>query len=135
MSYISDVDVVEVDSDSELSQHGHDTSGYPRFMTLVRVPGRDLSLSQQQFEVKLVVRKAMDLVVERLLFENGFPSLATRAIWNRRTLLLACSSLEQSAGTHAPSRYQQLSQRIKTDAEYVKELSKLVSNMTVSKRK
>jgi hypothetical protein len=70
----------------------------------------------------------MNLVVDRLLFENGFPSLATRAIWDRRVLINACSSIEQSSsGSQARSRYQQLLQRIKSDAEYVKELSKLVS--------
>jgi hypothetical protein len=69
----------------------------------------------------------MNLVVEHLLFENGFPSLATRAIWNRRALLEACSLLDETIGYHARRRYQQLAHRIKTDPEYVKELSKLVS--------
>jgi hypothetical protein len=72
----------------------------------------------------------MNLIVERLLFENGFPSLATRAIWGRRTLLKACSSIEEtmgSMGSDARRRYCQLALRIKADAEYVKELSKLVS--------
>jgi uncharacterized protein (DUF342 family) len=69
----------------------------------------------------------MDMVVERLLSENGFPSLATRAIWNRWTLLNACSSIEHATGPHAKHHYQELSQRLKTVAEYVKELSKLVS--------
>ena len=69
----------------------------------------------------------MYLVVERLIFENGFPSLATRAVWNRRCLIKACSSIEQSTGSHARGRYSRLLERLKTDAEYVKELSKLVS--------
>ena len=69
----------------------------------------------------------MNLVVERLLFENGFPSLATRAIWNRRCLINACSFVEQSTGAHAQGRYTRLLERLKTDANYVKELSKLVS--------
>jgi hypothetical protein len=123
---VLDLDVVEVDSDSESSQHGGDNA-HPQFTDLVRISGRDLSLGHQHFEVKLVIRKAMDKVVERLLFENGFPSLAMRAIWNRRTLLSACSSIEQATGSHAQGRYQQLLLRIKTDAEYVKELSRLVS--------
>lgn len=69
----------------------------------------------------------MGLVVDRLLFLNGFPSLATRAIWDRRCLINACDSIEQCTGTHAKGRYRQLLQRIRSDAEYVKELSKLVS--------
>lgn len=126
INIIQDLDILDIDSGSEPSQHGDDP-GYPGFTSLVRIPGREVSLSHQHFEVKLVIRKAMDLVVGRLLFENGFPSLATRAIWNRRSLLNACSSIELSTGSHANGRYHQLSQRLKTDAEYVKELSKLVS--------
>ena len=121
-----DTDVVEVDSDSAPPEHV-DNSGHPQFTALVRGPGQKLCLSDQHFEVKLVIRKAMDLIVDLLLFQNGFPSLATRAIWNRRTLILACSLIEQSTGSYARQRYQQLSQRMKADAEYVKELSKLVS--------
>jgi len=113
-------------SDSEPSEHGDDST-HPDFTILVRVPGWELSLGHQHFEVKLIMRKAMDLVVERLLFENGFPSLARRATWNRQSLLDVCSSIEQFTGSSAQGRYRQLSQRIKTDAEYVKELSKLVS--------
>jgi hypothetical protein len=70
----------------------------------------------------------MDMVVERLLFENGFPSLATRAIWNRQTLLNACALIEQTTGAHVRHRYPQLAQHIKNDAEYVREISKLVSS-------
>lgn len=69
----------------------------------------------------------MGLVIGRLLFENGFPGLAIRAIWNRRCLINACSYIEQSIGSQAREHYQQLLQRMKNDAEYVKVLSKLVS--------
>jgi hypothetical protein len=69
----------------------------------------------------------MDIVVAHLFFENGFPSLASRAIWNRRSLIKACASIEQSTGSHAQERYHQLLQRLKNDAEYVKMLSRLVS--------
>lgn len=118
--------MIDVGSDSPPTENEDDGS-HPEFTNLVHVPGRELTLGHQHFEVKLVVRKAMDLVVERLLFGNGFPSLATRAIWNRRSLINACASIEQSVGSPAQGRYYQLSQRIKNDAEYVKMLSKLVS--------
>jgi hypothetical protein len=125
---IQDV-AVAVDSDLEPSDHGSESDA--EFTTLVHVPGREVTLSHQHFEVKLVVRKAMGLVVGRLLFENGFPGLAVRAIWNRRCLINACTSIEQTIGSHAQERYRQLSQRLKTDAEYVKTLSKLVSIMSL----
>ena len=68
---------MDVDSDTEMSESGNRSDRmYPQFTALVRVPGRELSLGHQTFEVKLVIRGAMDLVVERLLFDNGFPSLA-----------------------------------------------------------
>jgi hypothetical protein len=117
--------MANANSDSS-SEHGYD-GPQPEFTNLVHVPGRELTLGHQHFEVKLVVRKAMDLVVGRLLFGNGFPSLATRAIWNRRSLINACTSIEQSVGSHAQGRYHLLSERIKNDAEYVQVLSKLVS--------
>jgi hypothetical protein len=66
----------------------------------------------------------MDSVIDRLLFGNGFPSLETRAIWNRRYLINACASFEPSAGS---GRYHQLLRRIKHDVDYVKVLAKLVS--------
>jgi hypothetical protein len=69
----------------------------------------------------------MGLVTERLLFSNGFPSLVTRAVWNCQCLIDGCDSIEQSTGTHAKGRYQQLSQRMRCDAKYVNQLSKLVS--------
>jgi hypothetical protein len=72
----------------------------------------------------------MYLVVERLIFENGFPSLATRAVWNRRCLINACSFVEQSTGPHAQHRYSRLLQRLKTDTKYVQKISKLVSVYT-----
>jgi hypothetical protein len=124
-------DGVDVQVDSDSSSDGDD-GNHPNFTKLVNVPGRELLLGQQSFEVKLIVQKAMDLVVDRLLFENGFPSLATRAIWNRRSLMSACSSLEQSVGSPARGRYRQLLQRIRNDAEYVKTLSKLVSGCAMS---
>jgi len=73
----------------------------------------------------------MGLVVEHLLFSNGFPSLATRAIWNRRCLINRCDSIEQCTGTHAKGHYQKLSQHMRSDAKYVKQLSKLVSIYTL----
>jgi hypothetical protein len=118
--------MIEVDSDSEESVHGEDYS-WPTFTNIVRMQGRDLSLGQQHFKVKLVVRKAMDYIIEYLLFRNGFPSLAIRAIWSRRAFINASMSLESTGGAHAQERYKQMSARFKTDAPYVRELSKLVS--------
>lgn len=96
-------------------------------MTLVREPGRELCLGSQNYEIRLVIRQAMNLIVEFLLFRDGFPSLATRAIWNRRTLILACSLIAKTTGSYARERYQQLEQRMKSDVDYVQEFSKLVS--------
>lgn len=123
-------DTIEVDSDSASSLHGEDYI-WPQFTNIVHVPGRELSLGHQYFEVKLVVRKAMDLILERLLFNNGFPSLALRAIWSRRSFIDACSILETSVGSHAQLRYYQLLQRFKSDAPYVRELSRLVCTSIV----
>lgn len=114
---------IEIDSDTE-SESSQDA--WPTFTEIVRMPGRELTLGQQHFEVKLVVRKAMDFIIERLLFHNGFPSLAIRAIWSRKSFIEASTSIESSVGSYAQDRYHQLSERFKSDAPYVRELSRLV---------
>jgi hypothetical protein len=126
-SYNNGLSAEATDVDSDSLQSERDGGAHPDFTNLVQVIGRELSLGPQHFEVKHVVRKAMDMVVARLFFENGFPSLASRAIWNCRSLIKACTSIEQSTGSHAQERYHQLLQRLKNDAKYVKILSRLVS--------
>ena len=121
----SSTEPIEIDSESESSQHGEDIV-WPNFTDIVHVPGRELSLGLQHLEVKLVVRKAMDFVLEHLLFYNGFPGLALRAIWSRRAFIKASTSLVSSVGAHVQDRYQQLSDRFRSDAPYVRNLSRLV---------
>lgn len=120
-----DPDAIEIGSDSEESTDT-EANRFPQFTNIVHVSGRELSLGQQNFEVQLAVRKAMDYMLEYLLFRNGFPSLAIRAIWSRRAFINASTSLESSLGAHSAERYKQLSERFKTDATYVRELGRLV---------
>lgn len=115
--------MIESDSSTEESD---DECVWPSYTNIVHVRGRDLSLGQQHFEVKLVVRKAMNHMLEFLLFKDGFPSLAMRAIWSRRSFICASISLESSFGASAQERYQRLTERFKSDASYVRELSRLV---------
>ena len=113
---------IEIDSDSESSQHV-----WPTYTNIVVTAGKkDLSLTSQYHEIRVTVRKAMDLILERLLFQNGFPSLATRAIWSRRSFLEASAFMESSVGTHVREHYQILAERFKSEAQYVRELSRLV---------
>lgn len=116
---------MELGSDSESSQDSEDYS-WPEFTNIIHGPGKDLSLGRQYFEVKLVVRKAMDFILERILFANGFPSLAVRAVWCRRSFISASIFLETSLAPHSSERYRQLTERFKSDASYVRELSSLV---------
>jgi hypothetical protein len=90
------------------------------------VAGKELTLGLQYFEVKITVRKAMDFMLERLLFRDGFPSLPIRAIWSRKSFIEASTFLESSVGTHAQDHYRYLTERFKSDAKYVQQLSKLV---------
>lgn len=117
------VDLIEISSDTESSD---DERGWPSFTDLVCISGKELSLGQQNIEVALVVRKALGYVLENLLFRNGFPCLATRAIWSRRSFIHASTYLETSLGDHVQDRYRQLTERLKSDATYVRLLSKLV---------
>ncbi len=117
-------DVIEFDSSTEESDG--DDCIWPPFTNIVHVHGRELSLGQQHFEVKLTVCKAMDYMLEFLLFKDGFPSLAIHAIWGRRLFINASTSLESSLGAHTQDHYQQLTDHFRSDASYVWELSRLV---------
>jgi hypothetical protein len=124
MLYDPDPMVLESDTESD-SSYGYERK-WPTYTNIVHVHGRELSLGQQHFEVKLAVRKGMDYMLQYLLFRDGFPSLATHALWGRRSLINASTSLESSVSAHAQEYYQQLSDHFKCDASYVRKLSRLV---------
>ncbi|KAM6489028.1 hypothetical protein JOM56_015518 [Amanita muscaria] len=80
-----------------LAENDAGGSIWPVYTHLVK-GNRDLVLSVQSFELRLVVRKAMELVEERVRFQHAFPDFVLR--------------------------YEILKERIRADLEYVAKISK-----------
>ncbi|KAM6491603.1 hypothetical protein JOM56_012995 [Amanita muscaria] len=105
---------------------------WPAYTNLLRGQ-RDVTLNVQNFELKMIVRKAMDLVEERVRFQNAFPPLVTRTVWNRTALVEACSIL-CAMSQYAPTRdkYETFKERLRVDAECIGELSKTLLDPRIS---
>ena len=100
---------------------------WPSYTNLVYVPGKEPALSHQPHEIQVVVRKAFDIMGEKIIFQNSFPGLAERAIWHRSALRSACFQIFEASSTHVQQRYARLWQRLSDDLSFVRILSKLVS--------
>jgi hypothetical protein len=100
---------------------------WPSYTNLVYVPGKDPALSHQPHEVQVVVRKAFDIIGEKIIFQNSFPGLAERAVWHRSALRTACYHIYQGSNSLVEKRYAMLWRRLSDDCTYVQTLSKLVS--------
>jgi hypothetical protein len=88
--------------------------------------GLDLGLSRQHHEVKLVIRRAIETITERVIFEDAFPSPADRVAWIRTALLTATRVAGEMSGGSAQHRYQRIQARIVEEEQYVQELSTMV---------
>jgi hypothetical protein len=103
---------------------------WPIYTKLVFVPGKDPALSHQPHEVQAVVRKAFDIIGEKIIFHNSFPALAERAVWNRSALRTACCHIFEGTSSFSQERYAKLWQRLTDDCAYVRVLFKLVTLFT-----
>jgi len=83
-------------------------------------------MTEQQVELKLVLRRAITIIEGQLIFENAFPDLAQRAVWKRKALLDATAYVMNMPNTAARQKYVAIKYRLKEDSEYVSELSKVV---------
>ncbi|KAM6501375.1 hypothetical protein JOM56_004389 [Amanita muscaria] len=105
---------------------------WPVYTHLVK-GNRDLVLSVQSFELRLVVRKAMELVEERVRFQHAFPDFVLRSVWNQKALIKACTLIrDMSPMVQAKDRYEILKERIRADLEYVAEISKSLLDPRIS---
>ena len=68
----------------------------------------------------------MELIEERVRFEDAFPEFSLRTKWNRHVLMQACQVVgDMSFGT-VKEKYIVFGRRMKVDAEYVGKISALV---------
>jgi hypothetical protein len=100
---------------------------WPLYTSLVYVPGKEPALGHQSHEVQVVVRKAFDIIGEKIIFQNSFLSLAERAVWHRTALRAACCYIFEGSSALVRQRYARLWRRLTDDCTFVRILSKLVS--------
>ncbi|KAM6489610.1 hypothetical protein JOM56_014932 [Amanita muscaria] len=107
---------------------------WPMYTNLVRGGQRDVAaLNVQNWELKLIVRKAMDLVEERIRFENAFPPLVTRTVWNRAALVEACTFVAAMPQTsQVREKYEMFKERMRIDPQYIGEISKTLLDPRIS---
>jgi hypothetical protein len=77
----------------------------------------------------LVLRQAITIIEGKIIFENAFPDVGTRAIWKRKALLEAATYVMNMPNTAAQRKYVVIKNRLKEDSEYVSELSKVVRDL------
>ncbi|KAM6490611.1 hypothetical protein JOM56_013954 [Amanita muscaria] len=74
--------------------------------------GLDLGLSCQPHEIKLVIRRAIEIITERVIFEDAFLSAATRAAWIYSAILAAIRRCNEMAAGAAQHRYPRIRARV-----------------------
>ncbi|KAF8666931.1 hypothetical protein AX14_006412 [Amanita brunnescens Koide BX004] len=101
---------------------------WPTYTDIVTLPkSKEILLSIQMYELKLVIRKAMILVEGRIRFDHAFPSPADRSVWNRLALAEACTVLESIS--HSPNvkvKYNWIQQHVEVDDQYVSDISTIL---------
>ncbi|KIL55289.1 hypothetical protein M378DRAFT_182265 [Amanita muscaria Koide BX008] len=103
------------------------SSIWPVYTRLIKGTNKDLTLTVQCFELRLIVRKAMELVEELVRFEDAFPDFIMRTAWNRTSLIEACSVFQATSHiAQVRYKYEVFKERMRLDIEYVAELSRLL---------
>ncbi|KAF8325725.1 hypothetical protein F5887DRAFT_1085230 [Amanita rubescens] len=102
------------------------TKHWPWYTDIVKGPKGDLSLNFQMYELRLIVRKAIRLLEEKVRFEHGFPSAIQRDGWGRTCLQKACENIREWSDGEVKYRYKMFHERFTADDEYVGEISTLL---------
>ena len=109
---------------------------WPSYTYLLWSSNGEVNLTAQTFEVKIVVRKAIPLMIANVIFVDGYPDQPTRSAWSKKALVSAAGDTKtaaernsQSAATH----YDAIRRRLKREDDYWRALAKLVSD-TSSRR-
>ena len=102
---------------------------WPQYTNIIMSPeSKEIQLSIQGYELKLVIRKAITLIEYRVRFKHAFPTLEDRKMWNRSALQEGCTWSESiSHSTDVKLKYAAIKQRIEADDQYFIEVSTIVS--------
>ena len=102
---------------------------WPSFTNLIWSSNGEVNLTSQSFEVKIVVRKAILVIIANLISIDGYPDQPTRSAWAKKALMSAASDIKialernsQAAATH----YDAIRRRVKRQDDYWPHLARLV---------
>jgi hypothetical protein len=87
----------------------------------------EINLRDQSTELRVVIHSAIHKITSWIIFKDSFPTVMTRAIWNREALLAAANDfLEASREGPLKENYRAIQERVNLDPNFVKQIGKLV---------
>ena len=99
---------------------------WPAFTDLFRGPN-GIQLLQQHHEVRIVIRNALTIIKEKLIFDNPFPLIVDRLAWNQQALVDACALVVEKPGPKSvKDRYSAIKSCVRLDGYYASQISTLV---------
>ncbi|KAF8656337.1 hypothetical protein AX14_008070, partial [Amanita brunnescens Koide BX004] len=111
-----------------LAAQGLTAPRWPWYTNIITSSTREILLSLQTYELKLVIRKAISLIEGCVWFDHAFPTIDDRNTWNRSALQDACIALESmTRGSDVKFKYVRIKERIEVDDLYVSDISTLLN--------
>jgi len=100
---------------------------WPEYTNLVRSrPGNTITLKYQEYELKLVIRKAINSIECCVRFRDVFPTLPKRNKWGHECLEKACDGFANSSSGGVKEKYMKIRKRLDIDHKYFKKILCLV---------
>jgi len=85
-----------------------------------------IGIRLQKPELAVIIRSAIHKIISWILFKDSFPSLLTRALWNRVALAEASKEFMDCARGPLKERYQVIQRRISLNPIFINRISRLV---------
>ena len=88
----------------------------------------EINLRDQSIELRVVIQSAIHKITSWIIFKDSFPTVMTRAIWNREALLAAANDfMEATREGPLKENYRAIHERANLDPNFVKHIGKLVT--------
>ncbi|KIL63909.1 hypothetical protein M378DRAFT_11826, partial [Amanita muscaria Koide BX008] len=85
----------------------------------------DVNLRDQSTELRVVIQSAIHKITSWIIFQDAFPSILTRAKWNRDALLHSCSEFIECSQPPLKESYMAIRWRVSQDTSFVKNIGRL----------
>ena len=106
-------------------------SVWPEYACLVLGSNGSIGIRLQTPELAVIIRSAIHKIISWMLFKDSFPSLLTRALWNRTALAEASKEFMDCARGPLKERYEVIHHRIFLDPTFVNRIGRLVYYSTI----